>query len=68
MLSNYSLVPRPIPVFQCHTQKNVEKIGEPGDEASIIIESVDSISRDGPDIPIYAIQNKKPKYSVQIHF
>ena len=27
-----SLVPRPIPVFQCYTQKHVEKIGEPGDE------------------------------------
>ena len=36
----------------------------------VIIESVDSISRDGPDTPIivYVIQNKKPKYSVQIHF
>ena len=35
-----------------------------------IIESVDSISRDGPDTPIIinVIQNKKPKYSVQIHF
>ena len=33
-----------------------------------IIELVDSISRDGPDTPIYVIQNKKPKYSVQIHF
>ena len=30
-----------------------------------IIESVDSISRDGPDMPMY---NKRPKYSVQIHF
>ena len=33
-----------------------------------IIELVDSISRDGPDTPIYVIQNKKPKYSVRVHF
>ena len=33
-----------------------------------IIESVDSISRDGPDTPIYVIQNKWPKCSVLTHF
>ena len=30
-----------------------------------IIESVDSISRDGPDTPIYVIHYKKPKISEQ---
>ena len=34
----------------------------------VIIESVDSESRDGPDTPMRVIQNKKPKYSIQIHF
>ena len=29
-----------------------------------IIESVDSISRDGPDMPIHAIQSKSPGPSV----
>ena len=29
-----------------------------------IIESVDSISRDGPDTPIYVMHNKTPKSSV----
>ena len=33
-----------------------------------IIESVDSISRDGPDTPIYAIHYKKPKNSDQFDF
>ena len=39
-------------------------------KCNCIIESVDSISRDGLDTPIilYTIQNEKPKYSVQIHF
>ena len=32
--------------------------------ACIIIESVDSISRDGPDTLIYVIHNKNPKSSV----
>ena len=32
----------------------------------VIIESVDSISRDGPDTPIYVIQYKNPKYSIQL--
>ena len=31
-----------------------------------IIESVDSISRDGPDTPIYIIHCKKPKISEQV--
>ena len=30
---------------------------------SVIIESVDSISRDGPDTPIYVIHYKMPKNS-----
>ena len=34
----------------------------------IIIESVDSTSRDGPDTPIYAIHYKKPKNSDQFDF
>ena len=34
----------------------------------IIIESVDSVSRDGPDTPIYVIHNKSPKSSVQLQF
>ena len=34
----------------------------------LIIESVDSISRDGPDTPIYAIHYKKPKNSDQFDF
>ena len=33
-----------------------------------IIESVDSISRNGPDTPIYAIHYKKPKNSDQFDF
>ena len=33
-----------------------------------IIESVDSISRDGPDTPIYVIHHKKPNISEQILF
>ena len=33
-----------------------------------IIESVDSISRDGPDTPIYVIQYKKLKNSAQVRF
>ena len=32
----------------------------------LIIESVDSISRDGPDTPIYIIHYKKPKISEQV--
>ena len=32
------------------------------------IESVDSISRDGQDTPIYIIHNKTPKSSVQLQF
>ena len=35
---------------------------------NIIIESVDSISRDGPDTPIYVIQYKKPNNSDPIDF
>ena len=36
----------------------------------IVIESVDSISRDGPDTPIYVIHYKRPKISAhsQFHF
>ena len=33
-----------------------------------IIKSVDSISRDGPDTPIYIIHYKEPKSSVYIIF
>ena len=33
-----------------------------------IIESVDSISRDGPDTPIYLIQHKNLKNSAQVRF
>ena len=43
------------------------KLGQDNDYI-IMIESVYSISRDGPDTPIYVIQNKKPKHSVQICF
>ena len=35
-------------------------------EYVFIIESVDSISRDGPDTPIYVIHYKKPKISEQV--
>ena len=34
--------------------------------SAIIIESVDSISRDGTDTPIYVIHYKKPKISKQV--
>ena len=34
----------------------------------IIIESVDSISRDGPDIYIYVIHYKTPNISEQVNF
>ena len=34
----------------------------------LIIESVDSISRDGPDTPIYVIQHKNLKNSAQVRF
>ena len=37
-------------------------------DTDFIIESVDSISRDGPDTPIYVIQYKKLKNSAQIRF
>ena len=33
-----------------------------------IIESLDSISRDGPDTPIYAIQHKNLKNSAQVKY
>ena len=31
-----------------------------------IIESVDTISRDGPDTPIYVIHYKEPNYFIQV--
>ena len=34
----------------------------------IIIESVDSISRDGPDTPIYVVHYKSSKNSVLINY
>ena len=43
-------------------------ISRPCSTINIIIELVDSISRDGSDKPIYVIQNKKLKNSVQIVF
>ena len=47
---------------------NYYKISVNQDLQTIIIESVDSISRDGPDMYIYVIHYKIPNISEQVNF
>ena len=56
---------------QIYTIGDINWVQQGASEASppaCIIESVDSISRDGPDTPIYVIHCKKPNNSAQILF
>ena len=58
-------------LFACCISLWMEKINTNGRGSIIIIESVDSISRDGPDTPIIYVTQvhyKTPKISEEINF
>ena len=50
-------------VVKSNTTRDTHPTGADPINGLSIIELVDSISRDGPDTPIYVIQNKMPKLS-----
>ena len=60
--------PIPIPLIYSVLSSTTNTIFWVCNVSASIIESVDSISRVGPDKPIYVIQYKKLKNSAQIRF
>ena len=60
--SEYNLMNQ-MPISECHLPKYIRPCYH-----KLIIESVDSISRDGPDAPIYVIHYKSLKNSALVNY
>ena len=50
----------------CIDTENPENLGLPATGVCVIVESVDSVSRDGMETPIYIIHDKHPNISKQV--